>query len=294
MLAEAPMSKAHWKATPLRSMSEEEFSLWKALIEERVGMTVDAARRSFFMTGVGLRMRELGIDDFGQYYELMRRGAASEPEWSVLVDRLTVQETSFLRHEPSFDCVARYIKELLQKPDLAQIQLWSVGCASGEEAYSLAMLTDEWVQASGRRIPWGVTASDISRPALARARQGVYTLRRLQSMPERWRQSYVELHGDGSGQIKSSLRERLCFVQINVLDLKAVPMQGMDVIFCQNLLIYFRRFHKRDIVNQLIQRLAPGGLLILGVNEMLDWRHKDVERVDDRGVLAYRRRALPT
>ncbi len=291
MLAEAPMSKVHWKSTPLRPMSDEEFELWKALIEERVGITVDAARRSFFLTSLGLRMREIGLDDFGEYYaRLQSAGWASEPEWSVLVDRLTVQETSFLRHQPSFDCVTEHLRELLRQPGLRQIQLWSVGCATGEEAYSLAMLTDELVLASGRRISWGVTASDVSRPALTRARQGIYGTRRLRALPPSWQQDYVDTLDEERGQIKAPLRDRLCFVQINVLDLKAVPLQDMDVIFCQNLLIYFRRFRKRDIVHQLIRRLAPGGLLVLGVNEMLDWRHDDVERVENRGVLAYRRR----
>ncbi len=85
------------------------------------------------------------------------------------------------------------------------------------------------------------------------------------------------------------LRERICFARLNVLDLSTAPMNDMDLIFCQNMLIYFRRWRKRQIVNRLAERLAPGGILVLGPGEVTDWQHPDLERIHFADTLAFRR-----
>ncbi|NNM50983.1 MAG: protein-glutamate O-methyltransferase CheR [Pseudomonadales bacterium] len=287
------MTKERWALQAVRPMTDEEFNLWQALIEARVGMTMGAARRSFLGTSLSLRMRELGMQDYGAYYERMVQGSgsAAEPEWAVLVDRLTVQETSFFRHQPSYDCYGRHIESLLHEPARRQINIWSVGCSTGEEPYSLAMqLQVQLEQAARSDIYWGITASDISLPTLAKARRGIYGSRRCQQIPENLMSRFFQPAGRDQFQIQASVRERICFVQINVMELENAPIYGVDVIFCQNVLIYFKRFRKRDIVGRLVDRLAPGGLLILGVNEMVDWQHPHLDRVNDAGVLAFRRR----
>ncbi len=293
MLAGDVMTKERWVLQAMRPMTDEEFNLWQALIEARVGMTVGAARRSFLGTSLSLRMRELGIHDYSVYYEKMVQGAgsAAEPEWAVLIDRLTVQETSFFRHQPSFDCYARHMASLLEATSRQQINIWSVGCSTGEEPYSLAMQLQLQLEQAGRQdIYWGITASDISLPTLAKARRGIYGSRRCEQIPESLSSRFLLPAGRNQFQIQPALRERICFVQINVMELENAPIYGMDVIFCQNVLIYFKRFRKRDIVGRLVDRLAPGGLLILGVNEMVDWQHPHLDRVSDAGVLAFRRR----
>src|SRR5690606_22211236 len=89
------------------------------------------------------RMRDLGIRDYQAYYDHVTQGSSGALEWSALVECLTVRETSFMRHRASFDCVARMLRERLQQPLKRPLQLWSVGCASGEEAYSLAMVVEQ-------------------------------------------------------------------------------------------------------------------------------------------------------
>ena len=89
----------------------------------------------------------------------------------------------------------------------------------------------------------------------------------------------------------NELKRRIAFVQINIMELDRAPLGDMDVIFCQNVLIYFRRFRKRDILANLAARLAPGGLLVLGVNEAVDWAHPALVRMDFPDTLAFRRKA---
>lgn len=292
MLADvAAMSSDRWGVRSLRPMTDEEFRLWQAIIEARTGMTVGETRRPFLETSIGMRMRELGIADYDTYYERLLSGLSSEPEWAILVNRLTVQETSFLRHPSSFALLRQHVDALLRsRPERKSLNVWSVGCASGEEPYSLAMQLDEQLRELHRDdVFFGVTASDISLPTLSKARQGRYGERRLLPISDAWRERYFRQVSKTEWEVQSAIRDRVCFVQINVMNLENAPLFDMDVIFCQNVLIYFRRFRKRDIVNKLVDRLAPGGLLILGVNELVDWRHPGLERVAFPDTLAFRR-----
>ncbi len=132
------------KSTP--AMDAEQFQLWQALLEERTGMTLSNERKTFLETSLSIRMRELGIEDYDTYYEHLMVGSTESRamEWSVLVDRLTVQETSFFRHPSSYALVEEFVQRFkAEQPDGASLDVWSVGCSTGEEAYSLAMMINE-------------------------------------------------------------------------------------------------------------------------------------------------------
>lgn len=282
-----------WGIKSLSPISDEQFELWQTLIEARTGMTIGAARRSFLETNLGIRMREIGINDYDTYYEQLMAGPVAEREWAVLVDRLTVQETSFFRHPSSFALVRQHVSELLLKePSRKTLNLWSVGCSTGEEPYSLAMQADAQLEELKRKVFFGVTATDISLPTLGRARTGIYGDRRLHNVPAAWKDRYFKpVVGRKEWQVTDALKKRVAFVQLNIMELDRAPMSGMDVIFCQNVLIYFRRFRKRDILTNLAVRLAPGGLMVLGLGEAMDWAHPQLVRVDYPDTMAFRRKS---
>jgi chemotaxis protein methyltransferase CheR/type IV pilus assembly protein PilK len=282
-----------WGIKSLAPISDEQFELWQTLIEARTGMTIGAARRTFLETSLGIRMREIGLNDYETYYEQLMAGPVAEREWAVLVDRLTVQETSFFRHPSSFALVRQHVSELLLKdPARKSLNLWSVGCSTGEEPYSLAMQTDAQIAELNRRVFFGVTASDISLPTLARARTGIYGERRLHNVPAAWKDKYFRKveNARKEWQVTDELKKRVAFVQLNIMELDKAPMAGMDIIFCQNVLIYFRRFRKRDILTNLAVRLAPGGLMVLGLGEAMYWAHPQLVRVDYPDTMAFRRK----
>lgn len=287
------VANERWGIKTLAPISDEQFELWQALIEARTGMTIGVSRRSFLETNLGIRMREIGLADYESYYEQLMIGAAAEREWAVLVDRLTVQETSFFRHPSSFALVRAHIAELLLKePNRKALNLWSVGCSTGEEPYSLAMQTDAQLTDLHRsRIYYGITATDISLPTLARARTGIYGERRLHNVPAAWKQKFFQaVPGKKEFQITDALKKRVAFVQLNIMELDKAPFSEMDIIFCQNVLIYFRRFRKRDILANLAARLAPGGIMVLGVGEAVDWAHPQLVRVDYPDTLAFQKK----
>lgn len=282
---------AVWAMKSLPDITAAEFRAWQELLEDRTGMTLTEQRRTFLQTVLASRLRELGLSSYDAYLQQVTSGVRGAVEWSYLVDRLTVQETRFFRHPPSYEHVAAYLRQHLDVPASGRAwQLWSVGCSSGEEAYSLAIEASEVLLGAG--LPaglFGVTGTDLSLDALARARTGCYSRARVGELNER-QMHYFHLQGDGRLLVDQSLRERTCFTRLNVLDLGRAPQRGMDVIFCQNLLIYFRRWRRRDILARLAERLAPGGLLVIGVGEMADWSHPLLEPVDDERILAFTRK----
>ncbi|MDH0291622.1 protein-glutamate O-methyltransferase [Pseudomonas sp. GD04087] len=280
-----------WSLQPLADMSAADFRDWQALLEDRTGVVVNEQRRAFLQTSLGARMRELGIADYGTYYRQVTDGPRGAVEWSNLLDRLTVQETRFFRHKASFDVLEGFLRQRLEQVGPSRpLALWSVGCSSGEEPYSLAMVAAKVLEDAGLAPLFGVTGTDISLNALNRAREASYAARKLADIDPELATRYFSAQDDGRYRVIPDLAERVCCARLNVLELAKAPMSGMDVIFCQNLLIYFRRWRRRDILNRLAERLAPGGLLVIGVGEVADWHHPLLEPVADERVLAFTRK----
>lgn len=285
------MPAHQWSLQKATVMNDEQFILWQALLEERTGMQITEQRKSFLETSLSIRMREIGCASYEEYYRRLMTGIAGEVEWSTLVDRLTVQETSFFRHQSSYDLVREYCERKLgESNEKLHLDVWSVGCSTGEEPYSLAMLMDDLLTTYSGGHYYGVTATDISLPALSKGREGAYNARKLDLMAPEFRERYFNVTAEGRYRVCDKIRDRVCFARVNVQELDSVPWRDMDIIFCQNLLIYFKRWRKRDIVTQLAERLVPGGLLVLGVGEVIDWSHPEMERVRYANTTAFSRR----
>lgn len=280
-----------WALKPLADMSPAQFSDWQSLLEERTGVVISEQRRAFLQTNLTTRMRELGLDDYSDYFRQVTAGPRGAVEWSNLLDRLTVQETRFFRHPPSFEVLVRYLRNRLHEDKAQQpLALWSVGCSSGEEPYSMAICAAEVLREQASSRQFGVTGTDISLNVLNKAREAIYPARKLEQLDSDLGERYFLAQADGRFQVIPELAARVCVARLNVLELAKAPQSGMDVIFCQNLLIYFRRWRRREILNRLAERLAPGGLLVVGVGEVSAWQHPDLVPVADERVLAFTRK----
>ncbi len=282
----------HWSLQRLPTMTDEEFQRWQALIEQRTGIAILRERLAHLQTSVGLRMREVGCASYDAYYRHIVGNPSGIAEWAILVDRITVQETRFFRDPDALDLVRGHIRALpLDSTLRGTIEAWSVGCSTGEETYSLAIVIREALASRGVKMFFGVTGSDISKSALDMARKGVYPERKLRSLDRALLERYFEpAPPEGSFRLLPEIRERTCFARVNVLNLGATPMHGMSIIFCQNLLIYFRKWRRKEILDALAERLLPGGLLVLGMGEITGWNHPLLERLTSERCLAFVRR----
>ncbi len=235
------------------------------------------------------RMRDHGDEDYAAYFDFISKETIeAKLEWSRLIDRIAVKETSFFRHRESIEYVRNYLQQKINNQALNNsFDIWSLGCATGEEAYSLAMVVNDCFELAAISPYYGITAMDISSSALAAGRKGRYSKRRVEQVKPDEAKRYLQVCTDGSYEVVNKLRDRVCFAHINIIHARQLPVVQVDVIFCQNLLVYFRRWLRRDVLNALVERLKPGGLLIVGLGEIVDWEHPEMQRTGDDHVQAY-------
>jgi type IV pilus assembly protein PilK len=281
MMAGAPLVQA----SP--AMGEEDFASWARLLERCTGIQWSGAQRSFLESRLRIRMREIGVGSFRRYYEFVLAEDPDHREWSLLLDRLTIHESRFYRHRPSFDLVRdRYLAVLDRSRSPMQVYAWSAGCATGEEPYTLAMVVDDVLRGSGRDYEFHVTGTDISRGALAVARSGVYSCSKLRDLPVAMRDRYFVSTGQ-TCRVVEALQQKVVFHQANILEGRPQFAQDLDLVMCQNLLIYFSTEVRLRILDLLVEALAPGGFLVLGPGEVLHWSRVDLQRVNAPNTLAF-------
>ncbi len=272
----------------INEMDDQEFQRWSCLLKQRTGMDVRYARKSFLTTGVRLRMRELGFTCYNDYYQHLLSGRKGKIEWTTLVDRLTIHETRFLRHPDSIELLTDvFLPEYLKTHRGSHLQAWSVGCATGEESYTLAIALDDYLKKSCRGTYYGVVGSDISMPALAKARKGIYDVLRIKNLSQQQINCYLTERASGQYQVVKTLRERVCFNMFNLLEMEQEVVHKMDIVFCQNVLIYFDKELRHTILDELVKQINPGGLLVIGMGEALDWQHPQMQRLRGYDALAY-------
>ncbi|MFA7554551.1 MAG: protein-glutamate O-methyltransferase CheR [Spongiibacteraceae bacterium] len=278
-----------WLYQAPAELSDEQYAQWQTLLEERTGICL-LQHKSILHKGLSLRMRELGVKDYEQYLQQVSAVPGGLIEWGQFVDRVSVKETSFFREINSFNTVRDFLLqriEALTKADKKTVDLWSVGCSTGEEAYSLAMVANEAIDYLLADIFVGVTASDISTTALRAARKACYAKRKLDNLPLALKNKYFVKTDQHEYQVTERLRQNLCFIQSNVLELSKLPNMAMDVIYCQNLLVYFRRGRQWQVLNALVNYLKPGGLLVIGPGEVVGWQNSQMQRNGGEKVLAF-------
>ncbi|MFT6733562.1 MAG: type IV pilus assembly protein PilK [Polaribacter sp.] len=284
-------------AFEIAEMKTSEFIQWQSFLELKTGMWLPEARKSFLLASLNRHMREMGIENYQNFYSLLNTGRVSSLDWSKIVDSVTVHETCFYRDDMSLKLVSNYCRNKVQKgfreapEDAQQMHLWSVGCSTGEEAYSLAIEMDKLsfslLGSLGQKFYYGVTGIDVSYPSLAVAREGIYENKKLNIITQTTKSHYFYALDNGFSQVKDVVRNRTCFIQGNVLELDKKKNHSFDVIYCQNLMIYFRQDKKEKILNSLIKKLKPGGLLVLGHGELGNFDQHDLVKVDNKNCLAF-------
>lgn len=287
---ENKVSQTLWQLNEMMPMSDDEYALWLTLLEERTGIILPESRKSFLLSKLSIRMQELGISEYKRYFAYVTHGKAGRVEWETLLDRLTVHETRFFRDTQALSLIKQtYLEKLNFENNNPNIHVWSVGCATGEEPYSLMMYIDKYMTDRNEKCYLAVTASDISHDALAVGKKARYHRNRLTNLPTEYISSYMEEVDKEHYLVNESLRKRICFNRLNLLNLDNSSVGKMEIIICQNVLIYFKRETRLTIINQLAEHLVPGGLLILGAGEITGWQHPEMSSMQYDGVLAFQR-----
>jgi chemotaxis protein methyltransferase CheR len=251
---------------PVQVLSEHELSEIRMLIEERTGICFDASRERFFSLRVKEHLRAKGLERGTDLLRVMRK---SNVEYEALLEGLLTQETSFFRYPSVYEAFEKrvlpelHVKKFWKNP--RTLRIWSAGCSTGEEPYSIAITIADSLSFSDS---WNVEilATDVGRLALKQAERGVYSGRSLGSVsPEKLAAHFAQIHG--GYQVKPRLRKMVTFAQMNLA--AAVYVGRMDMIFCMNVLIYFSEERRRTLVQRFFDTLEPGGYLFLGHSESI-------------------------
>ncbi len=265
----------------MEPLSDSAFSRWAALLESRIGVRVTPAWEGHARRILNAHLHDLKINDKHPALLASRKGLAGW--WRELLDQLLIKETTFFRHRASFDYLRCYLADKASTGEKRTLRLWSAGCASGEEAYSMAMTAQQvWPNEQ-----FQVLATDISEAALNQARAATYKASRLAGLMPPEHTGFLSL-GEGRVQVEASLRSYVHFVHHNLVDRRwPRETQGMDVIFCQHLLGYFGPERRDAVVARLARCLKPNGCLVLGPGEYL-YRHiPGMQREKRSDVLAF-------
>lgn len=290
---EQAQTEASWQYTQTPAMDALLFQQWVELLEKRTGIALPESRKTFLLTNLHGRMREVGCENYQEYFHLVTAGSRGQVEWEVLIDRLTVHETRFFRDANALDLIRdTFLPALVEKESAPYtVHAWSVGCATGEEPYSLAILMEEFFKQHDN-FYFGITASDVSRASLQTGRNAIYHVRRIKNVPKAIADVYLKPVDDEHVQVEPVLRQKVCFAHLNLLDLETLPIGMMDLILCQNVLIYFKRELRNQVLNNLVKRLKPGGMIVLGAGEVFGWTHPELELVNYESTLAFQRRSV--
>jgi chemotaxis protein methyltransferase CheR len=254
-------------------LTDSDFSVLRKLIAEEAGIQLSDFKKIFLVSRLSPRIKELGLPSFKEYLRLLHNPDSQNREIGHLINQITTNETRFFRENHHFDFLTEnYLPSLVRDENTPrQISFWCAGCATGEEAYSLAMILSDFK----KKYPWiqpRILATDIDSKALDKAQAGLFPEKAAGYIPPPFLKKYF-LKGvkERSGWIKprSLLKEMITFEYFN-LHKPGNPSWGpFDGIFCRNVLIYFLPQSQENIQEVFYQSLIPAGLLFLGHSELL-------------------------
>ncbi len=237
------------------------------------------------------RMRAVGAESTAEYFDLLTNHPECGSEVRRLLNEITVGETCFFRHEPQLNAIRKIVLPKLikgwRKTPRVQLKIWSCGCSTGEEPYTLAMILLEESEGLLRGRDWQIIATDINDRSLAMAREGVYDSYSLRNVVNGVREKYFQRHGEKCSVVKR-VKDRVKFGRLNLLDDEKVALaKNNHIVVCANVLIYFDPASKRRTVEHLFNNLLPDGHLFLGHSESLYGVSKTLRLVHFPGATAY-------
>ncbi|WP_288392766.1 CheR family methyltransferase [uncultured Herbaspirillum sp.] len=246
-------------------ISDHDMLLFQQLFKRHIGLHLPLSKKALLQSRLSHRLHELGLRDLTQYFRRIS-GEHDVEERQRAIDLITTNETYFFREQGHFDFLKQEL--LPQWEQHKSLRVWSAACATGEEAYTLAMLLDQQ-RAAGS---WSVLGSDISLRVLRFARRALYPMARGQNIPRSYLRRYCLLgtgEYEGHFLVQSDLRAKVEFAQRNLTALHEHDDGLYDLIFLRNVIIYFDSDTKLKVLRDVIARLRPGGYLVVGHSESL-------------------------
>ena len=256
-------------------LSDKDFRRLSSLIYDKWGIKLPPAKKTMVSSRLRKRLKPLGLPSFNAYIDYVLSPAGRHNEWNHLIDAISTNKTDFFREKSHFDFLSSRllpgIAHGLRQTAGRMLRVWSAGCSSGEEPYTMAMVLSEY-QAQNPWFGFSITATDINNQVLDEAFQGIYDDETINPVPKFMLYKYF-MRGRGSQagyhRVVPELRQRICFQRVNLMDRNFGFKSTFDIIFCRNVIIYFDQPTQRQLFQKFYNNLNPDGFLFLGHSENL-------------------------
>ena len=252
-------------------IEDDEFQYLRNLVYREAGINLTSAKRCLVQTRIGKLMRKRNIDGYQELFRLLRDDTTGQ-ELTNVIDVITTNHTYFFREQEHFNFLAdTIVPELLERSSTRNLRIWSAGCSSGEEPYTIAIMLKERVDVE-QDWNFQIFASDLSTKALYAAENGVYNAEAIKNLPLESKRKFFR---KGKGRfadlvkVKGELRQHITFQRHNLLE-HLQSQADFDVIFCRNVMIYFDHETKTKVVQRLSEKLKHDGYFITGHSESLN------------------------
>jgi len=276
-------------------VSNDEFTQLRDFIYEQSGIWIAETRKYLVENRLGNRLKELNLKNFGEYYYYLRFDPNRRSELPKLFEVITTNETSFYRNPPQLQVFQEKVLKVeldkLRAARTKKLRIWSAGCSTGEEPYTLAMILNEVLRTELPTWDIKITANDLSEAVLATARKGVYSEYALRTTPKEIIDRYFKKVG-AEYHVEPKLKNLISFGPVNLSDKMMLRrVERSHIIFCRNVIIYFDDEMKRQVIESFYDNLLPGGCLLIGHSESLHSISRAFKPEHHTGTIVYRKEA---
>lgn len=283
-------------ASPFRKdmyITDEEFLLIRDFIYQQCGIFIAENRKYLVENRLSNRLKDLNLKSYNEYYNFLRFDNNRKQELNRLFEVVTTNETSFFRNPPQLEVFQRVVLaeaiEQCRKTGQKRLRLWSAGCSTGEEPYTLAIILHETLRGEIANWDIKITANDLSEAVLAAARQGIYNDYALRTTPKEIVARYFRKN-ENVYHINPELKRLVSFGPINLSDKDQLRrVEKSQIVFCRNVIIYFDDDMKRKVINAFYDNLQPNGVLIIGHSESLHNISRAFQLEHHKGTILYRK-----
>lgn len=248
-------------------LKDEEFKAITDYIKAHYGVNL-TQKKPLVEGRLSNYIANLGYNNYMDYFEFAKADKAGD-EMVNLINKLTTNHTYFLRESEHFDfyrdTVLPWIDKTLKATDL---RVWSAGCSSGQEPYTLSMITQDYLGMDAKNWDHTILASDISNKVLTTAKEGIYAKEDLSDIPPQWIKKYFVPKGDNHYMVTEAMRKSVAYRNLNLLSPFSFK-KPFQTIFCRNVMIYFDTPTKNQVINKFYDALMPGGYFMIGHSESL-------------------------
>lgn len=252
------------------AITDQEFTKLSEYINSNYGIQLKEEKKALVNARLQSVLLQLNFRNFSEYYDYITHDKTGEAA-IILLNKITTNHTYFMREPEHFffyrDNVLPYLKENVKNKDL---RIWSAGCSSGEEPYTLAMLMDEFFASEKPQWDSKILATDISDRALEAARQGIYNSKDISALPPVWKHNYFKNYDDSNSIISDKIKNEVIFRRFNLMNKTFAFKKKFHVIFCRNVMIYFNTETKLELINRFYEATEEGGYLFVGHSESFD------------------------